>query len=358
MSSSASNYMTTPPAPPAPPAPVAKANAAELAVELPAVEQGAKSASGPEEELAPVGRHAKSAAALKREATRKAGRAKRKPAADASSEEEVVRGRHTQEGIAEREAKKPKTAKRVAVSDEVAVRFDHVTKTYHLYKNDRSRIVDMLFGNYKHAQKAKNANDDLSFEIHRGEAVALIGRNGAGKSTCLKMITGVIEPTSGTVEVNGRVSALLELGAGFNPALTGRENLEMRSHILGISKEENEELMPKVLEFSELGEYLDQPLRSYSSGMKSRLGFALAVSTHPEILIVDEALSVGDRTFSKKCIARIKEIMEDENVTVLFVTHSSSMAKKFCSRGIVLNQGKLEFDGDIKEAIKYYEERN
>ena len=201
-----------------------------------------------------------------------------------------------------------------------------------------------------------NASDDLSFEIKKGEAVAFLGHNGAGKSTALKMVTGVTHPTSGTVEVKGRVSALLELTAGFDMQLTGRENIALRGQIMGLNKHEIAELEPGIIEFADLGLYIDQPMKSYSSGMRARLGFAFAVAINPEILVVDEALSVGDRAFQKKCIERIREIMMDENVTVLFVTHASATAKQFCSRGIVLDKGTKVFDGSIEDATKYYEE--
>lgn len=243
------------------------------------------------------------------------------------------------------------------VSDEVAIKFDHVTKSYKLYKNDLGRFLGLF--NIKSKRMGYvdtvNANDDLCFEIKKGEAVAFLGLNGAGKSTALKMITGVTYPTSGTIEVNGRVSALLELSAGFDHNLTGRENIRLRGQILGMSEETFAEVEPRAIDFAELGVYIDQPMRSYSSGMRARLGFALAVSAHPEILVVDEALSVGDRTFKKKCITRIREIMMDENVTVLFVTHSTTTAQEFCSRGIVLDHGKKAFEGDMDEAMAYYQ---
>lgn len=242
-------------------------------------------------------------------------------------------------------------------SDEIAIEFDHVTKTYDLYKNDRARFLGLL--NFKHRRTGYlgtiNANDDLSFQVKRGEAVAFLGLNGAGKSTALKMITGVTYPTKGKITVNGRVSALLELSAGFDRRLTGRENIKLRSQILGMSEEDFAEVEPKAIEFADLGMYIDQPMQSYSSGMRARLGFALAVSVSPEILVVDEALSVGDRKFKRKCVERIREIMMDSNVTVLFVTHSTTTAQEFCSRGIVLDHGKKMFDGTMDEAMAYYE---
>lgn len=248
---------------------------------------------------------------------------------------------------------------KTAISDEVIIEFDHVTKTYNLYKNDRARFLD-IFGMCPDSLSlgSVNANNNLSFKIRRGEAVAFLGSNGAGKSTCLKMITGVTYPTSGEIHVNGRVSALLELKAGFDKNLTGRENIHLRGQVMGLTEEEIEKIEPEVVKFAALGVYIDQPYRTYSSGMKSRLGFAFAVSVDPEILIIDEALSVGDRKFKRKCIKRIRKIMTDENVTVLFVTHSTGAAREFCSRGIVLDHGSKVFDGDIDEAIALYDEMN
>lgn len=247
---------------------------------------------------------------------------------------------------------------RVNESSEVAIRFDHVTKTYDLYRSDSAQFLGVFNIKGKGYIGPVKANDDLSFEIKKGEAVAFMGLNGAGKSTALKMITGVTHPTSGTIEVNGRVSALLELSAGFDKRLTGRENIHLRGQILGMTEEEIDRIEPQVVSFADLGVYIDQPMRSYSSGMKARLGFALAVNINPEILVVDEALSVGDRKFKRKCIKRIRKIMMDANLTVLFVTHSSSTAREFCSRGIVLEQGKKVFDGPMDDAMVYYNNRN
>jgi ABC-type polysaccharide/polyol phosphate transport system, ATPase component len=242
---------------------------------------------------------------------------------------------------------------------DIAIKFDHVTKTYKLYESDQQRFASIFWGKKKReAIMAVNANDDLSFEIKKGEAVAFLGENGAGKSTALKMVTGVAYPTKGVVTVNGHVSALLELTAGFDKSLTGRENIHLRGQALGFSSQQLAELEPKTVEFADLGVYIDQPVRMYSSGMKSRLGFGFAVSSNPEILVVDEALAVGDKRFREKCYARVREIMEDENVTVLFVTHSSGAAEEFCRRGIVLEHGKKVFDGPIQEAIDFYGESN
>lgn len=245
---------------------------------------------------------------------------------------------------------------KTSVSEEVVIEFDDVTKTYNLYRNDRGRFL----GIFNYQRKATflasvDAVKDLSFKVKKGEAVAFLGRNGAGKSTTLKIVTGVTHPTSGKLRVRGRVSALLELTAGFDLQLTGRENIALRGQILGLRRAQIKEIEPAVIEFAELGLYIDQPMRSYSSGMRARLGFAFAVAIDPEILVVDEALSVGDRAFQQKCIERIREIMMDENVTVLFVTHASAMAREFCSRGIVLDHGEKVFDGTIDDATAFYE---
>ena len=232
------------------------------------------------------------------------------------------------------------------------IEFKNVTKIYKLFKNDKKRFASLFFKNIK--VKEKRAVDNVSFKINKGEAVAIFGKNGAGKSTILKMITGVTFPTEGNVTVNGRVSALLELTSGFDQEFTGRENIYLKGQILGLKNKEIQELEQTIIDFAELEEYIDQPVRTYSSGMKARLGFSINVNIKPEILIVDEALSVGDESFKKKCIKKIKEIILKENVTLLFVTHSTSIAKEFCSRGIVMKQGKIIYDGEIKNAIDNY----
>lgn len=235
---------------------------------------------------------------------------------------------------------------------ENVIEFKKVSKTYKLYKNDKRRLLGIFFKNIPY--KEKKAVNDVSFDIKRGESVAIFGKNGAGKSTILKMITGVTFPTLGEINVKGRVSALLELTSGFDPEFTGRENIYLKGRILGLKEEEIRKLEPKIVEFAELEEYIDQPVRTYSSGMKARLGFSVNVNIEPEILIVDEALSVGDEAFKKKCTKKINEIIEKDNVTLLFVTHSTGVAREFCKRGIVMKKGKLVCDTNIEEAIKEY----
>ena len=172
------------------------------------------------------------------------------------------------------------------------------------------------------------------------------------------MITGVVFPTSGDIEVKGRVSALLELTSGFDMEFTGRENIYLKGHILGLKDEEIKALEDTIIEFSELNEYIDQPVRTYSSGMRARLGFAINVNIKPEILIVDEALSVGDAPFRKKCQKTVNEIINKDNVTLLFVTHQTAVAEEFCKRGIVMKNGKIVFDGPVEEASEYYKKMN
>ena len=238
------------------------------------------------------------------------------------------------------------------MSEEIVIKFDKVTKTYKLYKNDKKRLLGLFFKNIK--CKENNAVNNVSFDIKKGEAVALFGKNGAGKSTILKLITGVTYPTEGIIEVKGRVSALLELTSGFDPEFTGRENIYLKGQILGLKDSEIKELEHTIIEFAELGEYIDQPVRTYSSGMKARLGFSINVNIRPEIFIVDEALSVGDEAFRRKCVAKVNEIMSKKDVTLLFVTHATLTAKDFCSRGIVMRKGKAIYDGPIDNAIAEY----
>lgn len=235
---------------------------------------------------------------------------------------------------------------------EVVIEFKNVTKRYKLFKNEKRRLLYTFCKKIKYQEK--KAVDNVSFQVKRGESVALFGKNGAGKSTILKMITGVCFPSEGEITVKGRVSALLELTSGFDPEFTGRENIYLKGQLLGLKNNEIKELEQEIIDFAEIAEYIDQPVRTYSSGMKARLGFSINVNIRPEILIVDEALSVGDEEFKNKCTKKVNEIVNKDEVTLLFVTHSSAMAKEFCSRGIVMQKGKKTFDGDIDEAIASY----
>jgi len=238
-------------------------------------------------------------------------------------------------------------------SDRVVIRLSGVKKLYKLFPNDKRRLLSVFSKKVKYIEKW--AVDDVSFEIREGEAVAIFGVNGAGKSTILKMITGVAFPTEGWIDVYGRVSALLELTAGFDRELTGRENIYLKCQLMGMRDAEIRASEQSIVDFAEIGDYIDQPTRTYSSGMLSRLGFAINVNTDPEIFIVDEALSTGDSRFRDKCLARVREIMERDNVTLLFVTHATEMAVKFCKRGLVMKDGKVVFDGPAKKAADLYE---
>ena len=236
---------------------------------------------------------------------------------------------------------------------DVVIKFDNVIKMYKLFKNDKRRLLYTFCKRIKY--KEKKAVNNVSFDIKRGETVALFGRNGAGKSTILKMITGVCFPTTGEIMVKGRVSALLELTSGFDPEFTGRENIYLKGQLLGLKDKEIRDLEQEIINFAELEEYIDQPVRTYSSGMKARLGFSINVNIKPEILIVDEALSVGDEEFKRKCVKKVNEIVNKENVTLLFVTHATGVAREFCKRGMVMEKGKVTFDGSIEDAVKVYD---
>jgi teichoic acid transport system ATP-binding protein len=237
--------------------------------------------------------------------------------------------------------------------EDTVISFDDVTKIYKLYRNDKLRLLSLFSKRVKYSEK--RAVDHMSFSVNRGEAVALIGRNGAGKSTILKMITGVTYATEGEIKVEGRVSALLELTAGFDDERSGRDNIYLKAQIMGLRNRQIAEVEPVIVDFAELGEYIDQPVRTYSSGMRAKLGFAINVCIDPEIFIVDEALSVGDAVFQEKCLKKVREIVARDSVTLIFVTHAIEAAAKFCTRGIVIEDGRIVYDDGIAEAASYYE---
>ncbi|MBQ2687400.1 MAG: ABC transporter ATP-binding protein [Clostridia bacterium] len=232
------------------------------------------------------------------------------------------------------------------------ISFKNVSKEYTLYKSDRERFKALFFKS-KNA-KINKALKNVSFDINRGEAVGFIGDNGAGKSTILKHITGVAFPTEGEVIVNGKVAALLELTAGFSMEMTGRENIYLKGYILGLTDKEIKRLEERIVDFAELGDYIDQPVRTYSSGMKMRLGFAINVNIEPDVLVIDEALSVGDATFKKKCKQKIADTIKS-GVTVLYVSHNPESVKELCTRAIYLKKGQLMYDGTVEDALKSYQ---
>ena len=236
---------------------------------------------------------------------------------------------------------------------EPIITFKNVSKTYILYKNDQARFKALFFKPKN--PKTNKALNNVSFEINRGESVGIVGDNGAGKSTLLKMITGVAFPDEGEITVNGKVAALLELTAGFSMEMTGRENIYLKGYILGLEDDYIKTIEENIIEFAELGDYIDQPVRTYSSGMKMRLGFAINVNIEPDVLVVDEALAVGDASFKKKCKNKIKEIIA-AGTTVLYVSHSAASVKEICPRSIFLKKGTVIFDGPTEETLKVYEE--
>lgn len=196
-----------------------------------------------------------------------------------------------------------------------------------------------------------DAIQDLSFDVNPGEAVAVMGRNGSGKSTTLKLLSGVLRPSSGWIRVRGRIAGLLEVGAGFHPELTGRENVYLNAAILGMSKAETDAKLESIIEFAEIGDFIDTEVKRYSSGMYARLGFAVAVHTELDVLLVDEVLSVGDAEFRAKCTARLLEL-QAAGKTMFIVSHSAAQVKKLCKRGIVLSKGRKIYDGPIEGALK------
>ena len=220
---------------------------------------------------------------------------------------------------------------------------------------DESKVVIQMkdivkkFGDF-------TANDHVNLLVHKGEVHAILGENGAGKSTLLKVIAGVLKATEGTVTAKGKIAPLLELGAGFDQQYTGRENIYLYGAVLGFSKKFLDEKLDEIIEFSELGKFIDVPVKNYSSGMKSRLGFSVATLVEPDILILDEVLSVGDAKFRKKSEAKIMS-MFDKGVTVLFVSHSLDQVKRLCNKAILLEKGKIISHGSIEEVSKVYEEK-
>ncbi|MBQ7679414.1 MAG: ABC transporter ATP-binding protein [Butyrivibrio sp.] len=235
-----------------------------------------------------------------------------------------------------------------------AIRIEHLTKTYRLYQRNLDRLLDAL-GVPGNRHTDHMALQDLSLTVRRGETVGIIGTNGSGKSTLLKIITGVLTPTSGTVETHGHISALLELGAGFNMEYSGLDNVYLNGMMIGFSREEIDRRLPEILSFADIGDYIHQPVRTYSSGMFVRLAFAVAINIDPEILIVDEALSVGDVFFQAKCYRKFQEFRE-QGKTILFVSHDLSTISRYCDRAVLLNQGVLMGEGSPKQMIDLYKQ--
>lgn len=236
---------------------------------------------------------------------------------------------------------------------ELAISVEHISKIYKLYSGRSDRLMDALHLTRKKRYTEYHALSDVTFTVKKGETVGLIGTNGAGKSTLLKLITGVLTPSDGQIEVNGKISALLELGAGFNHEYTGMENIYFNGTLLGYTREQMEERIPKIIEFAGIGDYIYQPVKSYSSGMFARLAFAMAINVEPDILIVDEALSVGDIYFQSRCFKKMDEIKQSGS-TILLVTHDMSSVVKYCDKVVLLNHGKVVKEGNPKNMVDIY----
>jgi lipopolysaccharide transport system ATP-binding protein len=236
---------------------------------------------------------------------------------------------------------------------DVAISVKNLTKTYRIFGHPGDRIKQALTLGRVRLHKEFTALQEVSFEIKKGETVGIIGRNGSGKSTLLQLICGILKPTSGTVQVNGRVSALLELGAGFNPEFTGRENVYFQGAVMGFTKAEMDTRFHDIAAFADIGEFIDQPVRTYSSGMYVRLAFAMQVLSDPDILIIDEALSVGDFFFQQKCLSHIRTLCEN-GMTLLFVSHDTGTVRDICTRAIYLKESQLVFAGETRLALHHY----
>ena len=237
--------------------------------------------------------------------------------------------------------------------EDAAISVLNLTKIYKLYDSSQDRLKESLHPLRKKYHRDFYALNDVSFEIKKGETVAIIGKNGSGKSTLLKTITGVLTPSSGSVDVNGKISALLELGAGFNPQLTGIENIYFNGTIMGFTREQMDSKLDQILSFADIGNFVNQPVKTFSSGMFMRLAFAVAVNIDPEILIIDEALAVGDARFSKKCYDRFK-LFRDNGKTILLVTHDVEAVKTYAGQALFLDEGRVLYQGEPKEAVKQY----
>ena len=234
-----------------------------------------------------------------------------------------------------------------------AIRVQSVSKQYRIYNRPVDRLKESLTRGHWKTHREFWALSDVSFEVESGTTVGIIGPNGSGKSTLLQIITGTLEPTHGTTWHKGRIAALLELGAGFNLEFTGIENVFMNASLMGLSKSETERLLPEITSFAEIGEFIHQPVKTYSSGMYVRLAFATAIAASPEILIVDEALSVGDALFQHRCTHRIRE-MQENGTTILFVSHDPGAIRALCSRAILLNQGRIAAEGAPADVLDRY----
>ena len=238
--------------------------------------------------------------------------------------------------------------------DNISIEVKNVTKTFKLYSDKPNTLKERLVRGRKNKINYKTVLSDISLTINKGETVALIGVNGSGKSTLLKLITRIIYPTSGAIKVNGKVSSLLELGAGFHPDFSGRENIYFNASIFGLTKKEIDDRLDSIIEFSELEEFIDTPIRTYSSGMYMRLAFSVAINVDADIILIDEILAVGDQHFQEKCMDKMLELKKNGK-TIVFVSHSAGAVKFLCDRAIWLKDGEIEMDDKTEDVLKEYE---
>ena len=239
------------------------------------------------------------------------------------------------------------------VSEEDRIIVENVYKDFNIYYDKANSLKEKLLFWNRNKREKREVLKNINLKIKNGEAVALIGVNGSGKSTLLKLMTKIIYPNKGKITTNGKLTSLLELGAGFHPDFSGRENIYFNASIFGLTKKELDERIDKIIEFSELGNFIDNPVRTYSSGMYMRLAFAVAINVDADILLIDEILAVGDQHFQDKCIAKMKQLKE-EGKTMVFVTHSMNTVNEFCNRAIWLSEGVIKMDGDPSYVTEEY----
>ena len=234
-----------------------------------------------------------------------------------------------------------------------SIKMINVSKSFNVYLDKANTIKEKILFLRRNRKEKREVLKDINLEIKSGETVALIGVNGSGKSTLLKLMTKIIYPNTGTIETRGKVTSLLELGAGFHPDFSGRENIYFNASIFGLTRNEIDKRIDKIIEFSELKDYIDNPVRTYSSGMYMRLAFSVAINVDADILLIDEILSVGDQHFQEKCFKKMEELKE-QGKTMVFVTHSMGAVKKLCTRAIWLHKGNIKMDGAVEKVIEQY----
>lgn len=240
------------------------------------------------------------------------------------------------------------------MSSETAIKVENLSKCYHIYDTPRDRLLQMLARGRKKFFREFWALKNISFEVKRGETVGIVGRNGSGKSTLLQLICGTLNPTEGSVKTNGRIAALLELGAGFNPEFSGRENVYLNAALLGLLPQQIDACYEDILAFADIGDFINQPIKTYSSGMAVRLAFSVQAMVNPDVLIVDEALAVGDERFQRKCFARI-ETLKSNGTSILFVSHSGPQVVELCDRAILLESGEYIMESEPAEVVRAYQ---